>query len=164
MDDTRAIMGHNIKFTHEEMDNFLAFLDTKGKYGRSQTHTDLHIVFDSHHHLHNELGLIRTLNHRFENVPTKDKGKLKKKQHIRTALKTRGYPNWAFFKNKNTKKNKTNGKILFGAVSEKKVIITFMFFFQAWQHSETEGKTLRQKHSNVVYAVQCSEECMDFYI
>lgn len=43
-------------------------------------------------------------------------------------------------------------QILFGALSEKKLIITFMFVFQAW-HTQ----------SNDVYAVQCSEEYTDFY-
>ena len=48
------------------------------------------MLFDSHHPLKHKLGVIRTLNHGAETVPTK--------KHIRGALKNCGYQNWTFVK------------------------------------------------------------------
>ena len=65
----------SIKFTHEEeTDNSIPFLDThihrrydgsiKVKVYRKKTHTNQYLAFDSHHPLHQKMGVIRTLMNR----------------------------------------------------------------------------------------------------
>ena len=62
----------SIKFIHdEEIDNSIPFLDThihrwhdgsvKVKAYQKKTHTNQYLTFDSHHPLHQEMGVIRTL-------------------------------------------------------------------------------------------------------
>lgn len=70
---------------------------------RKPTHTDQYLLFDSHHPLQQKLGVIRTLNHRAQNIPTTKEGQDKEEKHVRKALKTCRYPNWAFVKH--TKRN-----------------------------------------------------------
>lgn len=55
---------------------------------RKPTHTAQYLQFDSHHPLEQKQGVIRTLNHRSETMPTKTEGKEKEQKHIRGALKT----------------------------------------------------------------------------
>lgn len=48
-------------------------------------HKDLYLCFDSHHHLEQKLGIIRTLHNWAKNIPSKMEGigmeKVKKKKH-----------------------------------------------------------------------------------
>ncbi|XP_047457867.1 uncharacterized protein LOC125018165, partial [Mugil cephalus] len=184
----------NIKFTREDISGAcLAFLDCLVRVEedrslnievyRKPTHTDQHLLFDSHHPLEHKLGVIRTLQHRAQTVPTRQDGKDKEGTHIKQTLKTCGYPNWAFVKGskryprkdreeeQNRRKNITIPYI--AGVSEKlrrifgKHRIPVYFkpgntLRQKLVHPK--DKTPRQKQSNVVYAVQCSEECTDLYI
>ena len=111
----------NIHFTREDVKgNCLPFLDCEvhidkdrslhiGVY-RKPTHTDKYLLFDSHHPLELKLGVIRTLQHRADNVPTSTQARNKEHKHLREALTTCGYPSWAFVKTatvarKNTKKD-----------------------------------------------------------
>ena len=81
----------HIKFTREDAkDGVLAFLDCEVKVGvggrlfvsvyRKPTHTDQYLRFDSHHPLEHKLGVIRTLYHRADNVPTDSVAKFREWQ------------------------------------------------------------------------------------
>ena len=137
--------------------------------------------------LEHKLGVIRTLQHRADKVPTSTQAQEKEHKHLREALKTCGYPSWSFVKtttrsrkNNNTmgdeeKKDKRNNIVIpyVSGVSEKLRRIfnkhNIPVFFKP-------SNTLRQKlvhpkdrtphtqKSNLVYAVQCSQECKDQYI
>ena len=72
---------NNIKFTHEEEnDHMMPLLDTlvvrkpdghvKILVYRKKTHTDQYLNFDSHHPLHQNLGVIRILLDRCNNILT----------------------------------------------------------------------------------------------
>ncbi|KAJ7329127.1 hypothetical protein JRQ81_015301, partial [Phrynocephalus forsythii] len=98
----------NIRFTREDTQDWLAFLDfaviirpDRGlgvEVYRKPTHTDQYLLFDSHHPLQHKLGVIRTLSHRAESIPTSTEAKKKEDRHLKTALKACGYPNWSFNK------------------------------------------------------------------
>ena len=98
---------NNIKFTHEEeKDGMMPFLDTlivrkpdghvKILVYRKKTHTDQYLNFDSHHPLHQKLGVIRTLLDRCNNIVTDDLDRVSEVLHIEKALERCGYPKWSF--------------------------------------------------------------------
>ena len=98
---------NNIKFTHEEeKDGMMPFLDTlivrkpdghvKILVYRKKTHTDQYLNFDSHHPLHQKLGVIRTLLDRCNNIVTDDLDRVSEVSHIEKALERCGYPKWSF--------------------------------------------------------------------
>ncbi|KAL3972435.1 transcription elongation factor S-II [Sarotherodon galilaeus] len=188
----------NIKFTREDTkDNCLPFLDCavhieeNGNLNievyRKPTHTDQYLLFDSHHPLEHKLGVIRTLHHRAEHVPSKPEGKKKEHTHVKEALKTCGYPNWAFIKSakrhrkedqtpaREDKKDRRNNIVIpyVAGVSEKlrrvfskHDIPVYFRPSNTLRHKLVHPKDKTPKHrlNNVVYAVQCSEECPDLYI
>ncbi|CAH1272571.1 Hypp4886 [Branchiostoma lanceolatum] len=99
----------NIQFTYEEEQNgTLPFLDTllvrkedgtvKLLVYRKTTHTDQYLNFQSHHPLHQKLGVIRTLLDRCNAVVTEEQDKQLETQHVERALSRCGYPQWAFKK------------------------------------------------------------------
>ncbi len=111
----------NIKFTHEEeQEGCIPFLDTlivrkdsgsiKLLVYRKKTHTDQYLNFESHHPLHQKLGVIRTLLDRGQNIVTEESDQLVEENKVITALKGCGYPNWAFTKVKDQMKNNTKTK------------------------------------------------------
>ncbi|XP_054861960.1 uncharacterized protein LOC129347772 [Amphiprion ocellaris] len=184
----------NIKFTREDVqDNCLAFLDcvvrieTNGELNievyRKPTHTDQYLLFDSHHPLEHKLGVIRTLKHRAQNIPSEADGKRREHKHIHSALQTCGYPNWAFIKtakkrreDKKDEDHKKRNNIVIpyvAGISEKlrRIFNTHQIPVH-FKPSNTlrqklvhpKDKIPREKQSNVVYAVQCNEECSDLYI
>lgn len=51
------------------------------------THTDQHLLFDSHHPQEHKLGVIITLHHQAENLPTTAEIKDEGCKHLATALK-----------------------------------------------------------------------------
>ncbi|TWW62870.1 hypothetical protein D4764_04G0015170 [Takifugu flavidus] len=63
-----------------------------------------YLQFDSYHPLEHKLGVIKTLQHWAKEIPTTSQGRKKIQDHIKTALKTCGYPDWAFTKTKKIKK------------------------------------------------------------
>ncbi|XP_065326070.1 uncharacterized protein LOC135932513 [Pelmatolapia mariae] len=188
----------NIKFTREDTkDNCLPFLDCavhieeNGNLNievyRKPTHTDQYLLFDSHHPLEHKLGVIRTLHHRAEHVPSKPEGKKKEHTHVKEALKTCGYPNWAFIKSaemhrkedqtpaREDKKDRRNNIVIpyVAGVSEKlRRVFSKHDIPVYFRPSNTlrqklvhpKDKTPKHKLNNVVYVVQCSEECPDLYI
>ncbi|XP_071344169.1 uncharacterized protein [Trachinotus anak] len=112
-------VDQNIKFTREDvMDNSLPFLDCDvhmkkdrslhiGVY-RKPTHTDQYLLFDSHHPLEHKLGVIRTLQHRADNVPTSSQAQRVEHKHLRGAFTSCGYPNWTFVKTASASRKKSS--------------------------------------------------------
>ncbi|TWW61021.1 hypothetical protein D4764_05G0011110 [Takifugu flavidus] len=184
----------HVKFTREDVKgNSLAFLDCAVKITedrnltievyRKPTHTDQYLQFDSHHPLEHKLGVIRTLQHRAREIPTTSQGRKKEQDHIKTALKTCGYPDWAFTKTSRKpdpskgeeERNKRCSVSIpyLSGISEK-----FRRILQKhdipvhfkpsntlrWRLVHPKDKTPRPKQSNVVHAVQCQEKCKELYI
>lgn len=95
-------MDKNIKFTLKKaqvpsLDCVLHVkkggdLDTK--VNRKPTHTDLYLLFDSHHQLEHKLGNISILQHWTEMVTTNTKSKDKECRHLRSALKVCCNADW----------------------------------------------------------------------
>jgi hypothetical protein len=116
----------SIKFTHEEeSEGSLPFLDTlivrkqdgsvKLMVYRKPTHTDQYLNYQSHHPLHQKLGVIRTLYDRKDSIITEEEDKIAEERKIQEAMKVCGYPEWTFdkvkderqkAKDKNKKPNK----------------------------------------------------------
>ena len=192
-------VDRNIKFTREDVkDNVLPFLDCEvcieqdrslsvGVY-RKPTHTDQYLLFDSHHPLEHKMSVIRTLQHRANNIPTSKQNQEKESKHLEAALKKCGYPNWAFTKTatrarkdtagtteKKDKDTRLKGIVIpyFAGVSEK---LRRIFNKQQIPVFFKPGQTLRQRlvhpkdpvphnqKNNLVYAISCSEGCSDQYI
>ena len=96
----------NIRFTYEsEQDGSMPFLDTlivrkedgtlKLVVYRKKTHTDQYLNYQSHHPLHQKLGVVRTLLDRCDNIITETEDKIREENRIREALQKCGYPSWA---------------------------------------------------------------------
>ena len=109
------------------------------------------------------------------------KERKKEQKHIQKALTTCGYPKWAFLKNRKRKavehereeKRKNIVIPYIAGVSEKLKRIFGKHHIPVYfkpgntlrqKLVHPKDKTPRHKQSNVVYAVQCSEECSDLYI
>ncbi|XP_072019530.1 uncharacterized protein [Amphiura filiformis] len=99
----------SIKFTFEqESQGSLPFLDTlivkkddgtvKLLVYRKPTHTDQYLNYQSHHPLHQKLGVIRTLYNRKDSVVTEEEDKVEEEEKVNEALRTCGYPDWTFKK------------------------------------------------------------------
>ena len=99
----------SIRFTfEEEKDGRIPFLDIeisrkhdgslKLSIYRKATHTNQYLQFQSHHPLHQKLGVVRTLLDRKDNIVTEDPDKGKEEHVIREALSNCGYPKWAIDK------------------------------------------------------------------
>ena len=111
----------SIKFTHEvETDNTIPFLDTllerkedgsvKVKVYRKKTHTNQYLAFDSHHPLHQKMGVARTLLHRSEEIVTEDEDRKQERNTIKTVLNICGYPDWTIARVEETLRNKEENK------------------------------------------------------
>ena len=99
-------VNNAIQFTHEEEEEGkLPFLDTlvrkdqdghihTGVY-RKPTHTNQTLHFDSHHPLHQKLGVVKTLNRRAINVCSDDTSLKQEKEVLTNAFHGCGYPDWA---------------------------------------------------------------------
>ncbi|XP_033181822.1 uncharacterized protein LOC117152842, partial [Anabas testudineus] len=186
----------NISFTREDTkDNRLAFLDCAVIIGagrrleievyRKPTHTDQYLLFDSHHPLQHKIGVIRTFNHRAQNIPTSIEAQKKEDRHLKTALRTCGYPKWAFNKAGTCSRKRTREQSE-SQVLRKNLVIPYMagvsdklkrifrkhnipVYFKPTNTLRQKlvhpkDRTPKHKMSNIVYAVQCSEECPELYI
>ena len=113
----------SIKFTHEiETDNTIAFLDTllerkedgsvKVKAYRKKTHTNQYLAFDSHHPLHQKLGVPRTLLNRCDEIVTEEEDRKEERNTIKNALNICCYPDWTIKREEENLRNKeeTKGK------------------------------------------------------
>lgn len=112
----------DIKFTSEPENNgTLPFLDTlthrkedgslKVSIYRKPTHTDQYLNFESNHPLEHKLGVVKTLHHRADCVVTDQCDLISEREHINTALKACGYPDWSIQKAlSKTRNNKSSDK------------------------------------------------------
>ena len=101
--------SNSIKFTYEEeVDGKLPFLDTlivrkedgtvKLLVYRKPTHTDQYLNYQSHHPVHQQLGVIRTLYDRKNRVITEEEDMKEEEEKVNNALEICGYPKWTFKK------------------------------------------------------------------
>ncbi|XP_072033096.1 uncharacterized protein [Amphiura filiformis] len=99
----------SIKFTFEQdSQGQIPFLDTlivkkddgtvKLLVYRKPTHTDQYLNYQSHHPLHQKLGVVRTLYNRKDTIVTEEQDKEEEEKKIQEALQTSGYPKWSFEK------------------------------------------------------------------
>ena len=104
-DHLNSVNSH-IQFTHEEeSEGKLPFLDTlvrKDAEGflhtsvyRKPTHTNQLLHFDSHHPLHQKIGVVKTLTRRAMNVSSDDDSLNTEKKVLKEAFQGCGYPDWA---------------------------------------------------------------------
>ena len=113
----------NIKFKHEsEQNGQLPFLDTlvtrneKGdvhtKVYQKKSHTDQFLSYNSHHPLHQKVGVATTLLNRAHTVTSKTEDIQSEEKNICHALNKCGYPEWVLNKAKNKVKERMqhNGK------------------------------------------------------
>ena len=100
---------NSITFTYEpERNGQIPFLDTlitrredgsiKLLVYRKATQTDQYLSFQSHHLLQHKLAVIRTLLERSDSFVTEEEDRKQEEEHIRTALHTCSYPDWAIKK------------------------------------------------------------------
>ena len=148
------------------------------------------MMFDSHHPLIHKLGVIRTLFHRADNIPSTEESKSREREHLKSALKICGYQNWTFEKAlKPREKSVTTSSTSSTIASKRRNNITIPYvagvseklkrIFGKHQIPASfkpcntlrqrlvhlKGKPPRHKQSNIVYTIQCQDsECKEFYI
>ncbi|XP_051781539.1 uncharacterized protein LOC127527292 [Erpetoichthys calabaricus] len=190
----------HIKFTREDMkNNKLAFLDCeisivngghlKVDVYRKPTHTDQYLRFDSLHPLEHKLGVIRTLQHRANTIPTDSEAREAEEHHVKKALNKCGYPSWSFVKAGRTPTERSKrfmreeghplpkrkpllipyvsgvSEQLRRIFSKHQVSVAFKLQNTLRQRLvHPKDRVPRHKQSNIVYAVKCQEECRDLYI
>jgi len=109
----------NIKYTSElEQNRTLPMLDVKmhvteeGKIKtsvyRKKMHTDQYLNFESHHPLHQKIGVVRSLLDRKDAIVSTEEEKEKEDQHISQALRRSNYPMWVINKAKKQQSQKDN--------------------------------------------------------
>ena len=91
----------NIKFTYEEKDKQIPFLDTllvrredgsvKLLVYRKKSHTDQYLNFSSHHPLNHKLVVIWTLLEICYGIVTEEEDRKKEEEHVAKALSKCGY-------------------------------------------------------------------------
>ena len=82
----------------------------KVKVYRKKTHTNQYLAFDSHHPLHQKMGVIRTLMNRCEEIVTEEEDKEEERGTIMKALEDCGYPRWTVKNVKDDMKKKVQKK------------------------------------------------------
>ena len=72
--------------------------DPSNYWFTGKPNTDQYLSFQSHHPLQHKLAVIRTLLERSDSIVTEEEDRKQEEEHIRTALHTCGYPDWAIKK------------------------------------------------------------------
>ena len=112
-------VNDHISFTREEeCDSSLPFLDTRvtvkanGELTttvyRKPTHTGSFLKYDSHHPLHQKLGVVRTLSHRARVVCSDTSARQKELDNIKDSLSNCDYPEWIIRKGQKEQLHHTN--------------------------------------------------------
>ncbi len=100
-------INSDIKFTRElETDGQIASLDSlisRNQDGsldlsvyQKPTHTNQYLNFSSNHPLHQKLGVVCTLRHRWNTIVTKEQDRVTELDTLQKALSTCRYPKWIF--------------------------------------------------------------------
>ena len=77
---------------------------------RKKTHTNQYLSFNSHHPLHQKLGVVRTLLDRCEGIISEEQDRVEERDTIKSALQVCGYPPWAIEKVKKQQLEKGESK------------------------------------------------------
>jgi len=155
---------------------------TKTTVYRKPTHTDQYLNFQSNHHLEHKRSVVRTLLHRAKTLITEEKDQKDKIEHVKSAFRTNGYPDWIFRlpkkkekavdKDKGTQKRPTAGIPYIRGTSEvlarvfkKHGANIFHKPFNSIRQNLTKvkDKTDKMKKCGVIYHVQC-EDCKNDYV
>ena len=78
----------------------------KFKSYRKSTHTDQYLNFNSHHPLHQKLGIVRTVFDRANTLISTEEDRLAEISSIKAALRLCNYANWTFRQVQKMMKNK----------------------------------------------------------
>ncbi|XP_053389112.1 uncharacterized protein LOC123531409 [Mercenaria mercenaria] len=179
----------HIKFTSEqEEDGKIPFLDTcihvRVTVYRKPTHTDQYLNFNSNHHLEHKRSVVRTLLHRANTLVTNESDKKKEIEHVKTALRANGYPEWIFqLHNKKSQQDKTQNS----ATKERRVNVGMPYirgtsevlarvfknhgvnmFHKPYnsirsQVTRVKDQTDKLKKCGIIYHVKC-KNCKEDYI
>ena len=192
-DHINSIDDH-IKFTSEEEEGgCIPFLDTcvhikddgstKVTVYRKPTHTDQYLNFQSNHHLEHKRLVVRTLLHRAETLVTEDSDKKAEIKHVKSALRTNGYPEWMFRihkkkeKNTDTENRGTEKKPMVGLpyIRGTSEVLSRVFskhganvYHKPYntirqQVTHVKDKTDKMKKCGVIYHIKC-EDCHQDYV
>ena len=100
-----------IDLTHElETERLLAYMDSNVKrvpdgslqvsIFRKKTHTDQYLDWSSNHHITQKIGIYSTLKYRCDTLVTTEEDRQVEDEHIKTALRRCGHPEWVFNRKK----------------------------------------------------------------
>ena len=70
---------------------------------RKKTHTDQYLDWSSNHHITQKIGIYSTLKHRCDTLVTTEEDQKIEDEHIKTALRRCGHPEWVFNRKKKSK-------------------------------------------------------------
>ena len=102
-----------INVTHEledEIKRMLAYMDSNVQRQpdgslqvsifRKKTHTDQYLDWNSNHHITQKIGIYSTLKYRCDTLVTTEEDRKAEDEHIKTALRRCGHPEWVFNRKK----------------------------------------------------------------
>ena len=95
---------------------------------RKKTYTGQYLNFQSHHPLHQKLGVFRTLMDRAHAIFDEEEDIKVEEEYIQSSLKTCGHPHWSFMKiqEKGREKQKTK-KIQDNQTNQKRKLVTIPY-------------------------------------
>ena len=155
---------------------------------RKPTHTDQYLQFQSHHPLVHKLAVIRTLFYRADTIVSDLSEQRQEKQHIKSALRTCGYPDWVYPKAEKTRDDtRKQPPVQSGSGRQCRITIPYVSglserlkkTFRAHNISvsfkpyntlrqqlvNVKDKTPRDNRCNLVYGYKCpAEDCGKTYV